>query len=152
MRIAPNLAIAGLAFALAGGIAAVRAAPDKTLGLAIMSASVNEAGTLISGAGVIGSVQHLEVGRYQLTFNSGLIGCTVVASVSATDGINPGYAAVGRLPEFDWIQVWTFSSVAPWRTALSVSSHSVRASKRRPAAPPSCHMNRDAAATDETRR
>ncbi len=97
MRIAPITAIAGLAIAVAGGVAGVRAAPDQTLGMAIMSASVGPTGILLDGTGV-DDVSHTGTGSYFVTFLRDLVGCNYVASVGRTDTFinNSGVASAWR--------------------------------------------------------
>jgi hypothetical protein len=61
------------------------AAPDDTLGVAIMSASVKRAGTLHHGTGVT-SVQRMSAGVYEITFERDITACTCVASLGGVDG------------------------------------------------------------------
>jgi len=57
----------------------IRAAPDQTLGMALMSAVVEANGTLISGTGVK-NVTHTGFGAYLVQFDRSVAGCTPVAS------------------------------------------------------------------------
>jgi hypothetical protein len=66
------------ALALAGLSEPVDAAPDKTLGMALMSAVVNLDGTLIRGSGVV-SVDHPSVAFYRVWFDRPINNCTGVA-------------------------------------------------------------------------
>lgn len=62
------------------------AAPDDTLGVAIMSASVKgAAGTLHHGTGVT-SVQRMSPGVYEITFERTITTCTCVANLGGVDG------------------------------------------------------------------
>ena len=58
------------------------AAPDNTLGMALMSATVDggDPPSLVRGAGVV-SVHRTEAGRYVVGFNRDLSNCTCTASV-----------------------------------------------------------------------
>jgi hypothetical protein len=55
------------------------AAPDQTLGMALMSAVVEANGTLISGTGVK-NVTRTGLGGYLVQFDRSVVGCTPVAS------------------------------------------------------------------------
>jgi len=70
-----------LATAFVAAPAATRAAPDQTLGMALMSALVNSNGTLLGGAGATSSNQH-STGRYRVFFNRSVLGCGYVATRS----------------------------------------------------------------------
>ena len=71
------------------GIAAYRtpasAAADDTLGMAMMSASVNFNGTLAHGSGVI-STQKTGTGSYTIVFERSIASCTCTATVGGNDG------------------------------------------------------------------
>jgi hypothetical protein len=64
---------------------AARAAPDNTLGMAIMSATVSSAGTLTRGSGV-NSVEKTGTGSYTVAFNRRLENCTCVVNLGGEDG------------------------------------------------------------------
>jgi len=57
----------------------IRAAPDQTLGMALLSAVVEANGTLISGTGVK-NVTRTGVGGYLVQFDRSVAGCAPVAS------------------------------------------------------------------------
>jgi hypothetical protein len=68
-----------LASALVAAPASTRAAPDQTLGAALMSAVVNQLGTLLRGAGPV-SAARIGTGNYRVIFNREVLGrCTYVA-------------------------------------------------------------------------
>lgn len=78
MRSKSLLALA-LATALVAAPASTRAAPDQTLGVALMSAVVNQSGTLLRGAGAV-SATFIGTGTYRVIFNREVLGkCTYVA-------------------------------------------------------------------------
>jgi hypothetical protein len=74
-----SLLILALAAALVGAPASTRAAPDQTLGVALMSAVVNQLGTLLRGAGAVSATRN-STGNYRVIFNRQVLGkCTYVA-------------------------------------------------------------------------
>ena len=81
-----------LATALVAAPASIRAAPDQTLSMALMSAVVNQAGTLNRGVGAVSATRNSE-GNYRVIFNREVLGkCTYVAM--AETGPMPGGAFV----------------------------------------------------------
>jgi len=70
-----------LATTLVAAPAAIRAAPDQTLGMALMSALVRQDGMLLGGAGATSSSRH-QTGRYRVFFNRSVVGCDYVATRS----------------------------------------------------------------------
>jgi hypothetical protein len=64
---------------------AADAAPDDTLGMALMSATVGSAGTLTRGSGVT-AVQKTGTGSYTVTFNRSLANCTCTVNLGGQDG------------------------------------------------------------------
>ena len=56
------------------------AAPDNTLGVALMSATVASDGTLVHGSGATGTVKNSGFGDYTVTFERDLVGCSCTAS------------------------------------------------------------------------
>jgi hypothetical protein len=68
-----------LATALVATPAAIRAAPDHTLGMALMSAIVTAGGDLVGGAGAVSSVSTALTGYYEVKFNRNLQGCSCAA-------------------------------------------------------------------------
>jgi hypothetical protein len=81
-----------LAAALVTAPASVRAAPDQTLGVALMSAVVNQLGTLLRGVGAVSATRNSE-GNYRVIFNREVLGkCTYVAMAEV--GPMPGGAFV----------------------------------------------------------
>jgi len=101
---------AALAALLAPAAAQQLRAPDKTLGMALLSARVAADGTLEGGAGVVSS-QRNSAGNYGVTFNRDVSSCDLSASVSNNDNIlTPGYISV------------TLSSVVPGATFVATGS------------------------------
>lgn len=88
-----------LALALAGALAAapVAAAPDQTLGPALLSAVVDSDGSLARGAGAVSSAR-LGTGQYEVIFNRDVRDCTYGATVgsAATGGLAPSAASPAR--------------------------------------------------------
>jgi hypothetical protein len=81
-----------LATTLVAAPASIRAAPDQTLGMALMSAVVNQSGTLNRGVGAVSATRNSE-GNYRVIFNREVLGkCTYVAM--AETGPMPGGAFV----------------------------------------------------------
>lgn len=69
-----------LGFAIASLAGSLQAAPDKTLGVAVMAASVNQLGTLIRSAGAV-SAENIDTGAVRVTFDRKVLGkCTYVAN------------------------------------------------------------------------
>lgn len=67
--------------------ARAREGADKALGMAMMSAIVNLDGDLLGGAGATGS-KKTATGRYEITFNRSVAGCTYLGGISNnTDGL-----------------------------------------------------------------
>jgi hypothetical protein len=56
------------------------AAADQTLGMALMSAAVNSAGTLLRGTGAV-SASRSEPGIYAVVFNRDIVACIANANV-----------------------------------------------------------------------
>jgi hypothetical protein len=56
------------------------AAPDQTLGMAIMSAAVSADGTLLRGAGVMAVTKSSVPGRYEISFIRKVDSCEAVAT------------------------------------------------------------------------
>jgi hypothetical protein len=77
------------------------AAPDQTLGAALMSAVVDADGTLVRGGGAT-SVMRVANGTYVVTFSRSVVECTYVASLglTGTNNIPPSGSAsvVARVP------------------------------------------------------
>ena len=96
-----------LATAFVAAPAATRAAPDQTLGMALMSALVASNGTLLGGAGAISSNQP-STGRYQVFFNRSVLGCDYVATQSQTGALshNPPLATIATAPGGSANAVW----------------------------------------------
>jgi len=96
-----------LATALVASPAAIRAAPDQTLGMAIMSALVKADGTLLGGAGATSSSQH-QTGRYRVFFNRSVLGCDYVATQSHSNSLthNPPVATIATAPGDSANSVW----------------------------------------------
>lgn len=60
------------------------AAPDQRLGMSLMSAAVNDDGTLRGGAGAVSSSKHNNLPyEYEVVFNRSLSGCDAVATTGA---------------------------------------------------------------------
>ena len=88
-----------LATALVAAPAATRAAPDQTLGMALLSALVNSNGTLLGGAGATSSNRRA-TGLYDVFFNRSVLGCDYVATQSNTNINNyvPPLATIATAP------------------------------------------------------
>jgi hypothetical protein len=86
-------------------------APDRTLGVSMMSAMVRGDGTTAVGAGVVAS-ERAVTGFYRVTFVRSLTGCTFLAGIStAGDAVAPGNIITTRDPGAPSnIVVQTFSS------------------------------------------
>ena len=113
MRFKPAFAIVGAVLILAAAAAigttlaqqprlspSAAASPgDRTLGMAIMSASVNPDGTLAGGygAGVVGALRW-GAGSYDVAFNRSVEGCTYVASLAGPSAVHTGFiSATGQI-------------------------------------------------------
>jgi hypothetical protein len=96
-----------LATALVASPAAIRAAPDQTLGMALMSALVRQDGMLLGGAGATSSSQHA-TGRYRVFFNRSVVGCDYVATQSNSASLthNPPLATIATAPGDSANSVW----------------------------------------------
>lgn len=81
--IAAFFTLFGILLGSLGG--SLRAAPDKTLGMAMMFASVDFDGTLLGGAGAV-SADQFTTGGYTVTFGRSVVGCTY----HATQGFGAG--------------------------------------------------------------
>jgi hypothetical protein len=94
------------ATALVAAPASTRAAPDQTLGMALMSALVKADGTLLGGAGATSSSQHA-TGRYRVFFNRSVVGCDYVATQSHSSSLthNPP-SAIATAPGDSANSVW----------------------------------------------
>ena len=79
---------------LAASPATLDAAPDRTLGMAIMSALVAADGTLVRGTGVK-TAQRLDEGRYFITFDRSVANCDIVVSLNSGDGASFAGQATG---------------------------------------------------------
>jgi len=79
------LSALALTAALAAFPASLDAAPDQTLGMAIMSALVAADGTLLRGTGVT-AAERIDEGNYRITFNRSVGGCDLVTSLNSGDG------------------------------------------------------------------
>ena len=62
-----------------------QAAADNTLGVALLSASVDANGALVRGSGVT-NTSRITTGRYQVTFNRDVTQCTYSATVGVATG------------------------------------------------------------------
>ena len=83
------LSTLALTATLAASPAALDAAPDQTLGMAIMSATVAD-GALAAGSGVV-SVDSPSTGNWDIKFKRDLEGCTCTASF----GRHTGFISTG---------------------------------------------------------
>ncbi|HEY1962280.1 MAG TPA: hypothetical protein VGG69_07675 [Rhizomicrobium sp.] len=81
MRVTAFGYVCAVAFAglLATAHTGARAAADKTLGMALLSAVVDQNGNLLYGNGAV-SVQKPDTGFYVITFARSVANCTSVAS------------------------------------------------------------------------
>jgi hypothetical protein len=94
------LSALALTAALAASPAALEAAPDQTLGMAIMSALVEANGTLLSGAGAVSANRSIGTGFYQVFFNRSVLGCDYVATQSNPNinAYDPPLATIATAP------------------------------------------------------
>ena len=107
-----SLFATALATALVAVPASIRAAPDQTLGMAIMSAIVTAGGDLVGGAGAVSSVSTATTGFYTVKFNRNLQGCTCAAmhvGENALDAAINVTAFCPTLGESDTVAVRTWS-------------------------------------------
>jgi hypothetical protein len=72
-----------LAAALVAAPASIRAAPDQTLSMALMSATVSDSGVLVAGSGVVSIT-----GAYDIAFERDLEACTCTASFGSHNDIS----------------------------------------------------------------
>jgi hypothetical protein len=70
------------------------AAPDNTLGMALMSATVASDGTLVHGSGATGTVKNSGLGDYTVTFERDLVGCSCTASAGHSSIGSPVIAII----------------------------------------------------------
>jgi hypothetical protein len=98
------LSTLALTATLAASPAALDAAPDQTLGMALMSAVVEANGTLISGTGVK-SVTRTGLGGYLVQFDRSVAGCAPVAS--PLYNFYDNFVIVRHIPTPDTLQVLT---------------------------------------------
>ena len=99
---------AGTALAQQGRSPPAAPAPkavDQTLGMAIMSALVSNAGGLIEGAGAVSSVRN-NIGVYAVKFNRALAGCVNTATVWGDNA----FSAISTRPQGDIVYVSTNNS------------------------------------------
>lgn len=68
----------------------LRAAPDNKLGMALMSASVNDTGTILWSSGVtnLGTAK-VGTGEYFLTFERKLLNCSCAATIGGPAAVPP---------------------------------------------------------------
>ena len=103
MPFSPALWLAAVsALLLAAAASPAEAAPDKTLGMALLGAHVTRDALVLHSAGVK-SVEKLNPGNYRVTFERSVFGCIPVATV-ANEGsgrliINPNQSTPGPNPE-----------------------------------------------------
>lgn len=80
----PTISILFFVLLLPGLPHSAHAAPDRTLGMALMSAAVRSDGTLVGGAGAVSSSTHNTLPyEYEVVFNRNLSGCDAVATPGA---------------------------------------------------------------------
>ena len=84
-----NFRFAALFIALVVMVASItgslRAAPDNTLGMAILAASVNSDGTLLAGSGAA-SAAKLGTGQYRVDFDRDVLSCFRAATLESSAG------------------------------------------------------------------
>jgi hypothetical protein len=80
---ATALTLCAAAFGAFHTIHDAKAAADKTLGAALMSATVDLDGTLVRGAGAVSSMNTGNTGDFVVQFNRDVRDCTYVASVGS---------------------------------------------------------------------
>jgi len=77
------LSVPALVVILAASPAALEAAPDQTLGMALMAAKVNASGNLLRGVGAV-SAEKISTGTYRVIFSRDIYpNCMYVATVTA---------------------------------------------------------------------
>jgi hypothetical protein len=97
------------------------AAPDNTLGMALLSANVLSNGALNGGSGVVSS-SSTDTGRYTVKFDRDLQGCTCAAMHAASGGgiVNSSINVTAFCPSnaigVDSVRVFT------WRTSDNTAS------------------------------
>lgn len=82
MRFHAQVFIAFAAGFLAAAPPETQAAPDNTLGMAILSARVSAAGALIAGSGTTGTVAKTGNGAYHVEFDRDVTTCFYLASLN----------------------------------------------------------------------
>jgi hypothetical protein len=82
--------VATIAVAAMAGVARrAAAAPDNTLGMAILSAAVSQAGTLVGGSGATGASKvPATTGMYEVTFSRNVLDCTYFPALANNTGGN----------------------------------------------------------------
>jgi hypothetical protein len=91
-----------LGFLLASLTGSLRAAPDDTLGMALMSATVGANGTLVRGSGAT-SAEKNGTGEYLVQFARSIANCSCAASVGGNDPFVTyilTHAATANCPSF----------------------------------------------------
>lgn len=112
-KAAALFAVFGILLALPG--TTLRAAPDNTLGMALMGAYVRYSdGALIRASGVTAS-QRVDVGRYVLTFDRTVDDCFITANVYDA-GVGVGYAVV-------WLQSGNSATILTHNTGGTRADH-----------------------------
>ena len=77
------------------------AAADKTLGMALMSAVVNQTGSLVRGSGAV-SAEQFGLGSYDVRFERSVTDCALSVTLASIDSSTTYYGwtlARGRIPK-----------------------------------------------------
>jgi hypothetical protein len=74
-------------------------APDRTLGFALMSATINADGSIGRATGVV-SAQQLAIGAYEVIFERNIVDCTFVATANTTNISDAPDIRVSLSPRF----------------------------------------------------
>ena len=103
MKISPFLAGFAVATGLFSLVHAPRfaaAAPDNTLGVAILGALVKDDGTLLRGSGATGA-SNFATGAYAVTFNRDITNCTFAATPVRNSVVIRAVSTVGSNLQFN---------------------------------------------------
>jgi hypothetical protein len=98
-----NLKIAALfGVALLASSVPLRAAPDHTLGMALMGGLISPSGELQSGSGIT-NVQQTGTGEYVIRFERNIVGCPFATGTIGGFGVSTAIVGQGQTT----LTVWT---------------------------------------------
>jgi hypothetical protein len=99
-----NLKFAALcaAFALVASTGWLRAAPDHTLGMALMGGLISPTGQFQAGSGIT-NVQQTGTGEYVITFERNIVGCPFATGTIGGFGVSTAIVGQGQTT----LSVWT---------------------------------------------